>query len=436
MTTESASTSPAPRLLINGTVHSTTEPYAESMLVKDGLVAWVGDEDTARRSSEDSPETQDLDRALVAPAFIGWVDSPVLDGAEPVDSRPALDEALSQGCGAVRLGLRISRETFLGLSVNTEQGEQSFDRYDAPGIVEQLLRQVLSEAQEHPLPVFPHLRVTDMGGIDLEDPRSSSFLTELVQMMRILDDASGAPLALAVSTEDLFAGRSAEQAEEILLEIRRTASGAERQLILDATDVSGTAASGERAAALAEAVVSSHQRLREEKMTPSPATPTVLAGFDAENRETWEQLLNTGVHVIFRTAGHLATALSVGLPSSAAPAQGRNPWELISEHVHHDQDPVSARAGFNAQVRGAYRSLVAGADGGSMGGQLNPGSAATYGVWEVDSLAVQTPDSRTAAWSTDVRARTPLLPYLDGESFPTLVQTVVDGTVLYRRDAE
>lgn len=436
MTTESTSSAPKPRLLINGTVHSTAEPYAESLLVKDGLVAWVGDEDTARRGTDDPVEVQDLDRALVAPAFIGWVDAPVLEGTEPVDSRPALDQALGLGYGAVRLGLRISRERFLGLRVNTPDGEQSFDRYDAPGVVEQLLQQILSEAREHPLPVFPHLHVTEMGGIDLEDPRSSSFLTEVVQMMRVLDEAAGAPLALAVSTEDLFAGRSADQAEEILLEIRRTASGAQRQLIIDGADDAGRAPSEERAAALVDAVVSSHERLRQEKMTPSPATPTVLSGFDVSERTLWERLLNTGVHVIFRAAGHLATALSVGLPSSAAPEQGRNPWELISEHVHHDDDPVSVRAGFNAQVRGAYRSLVGGTVGGTTGGQLNPGAPATYAVWEVDSLAVQTPDSRTAAWSTDVRARTPLLPYLDGQSFPELVHTVIGGAVLFDRDAE
>ena len=144
-------------------------------------------------------------------------------------------------------------------------------------MVEQLLQQILSEAREHPLPVFPHLHVTEMGGIDLEDPRSSSFLTEVVQMMRVLDEAAGAPLALAVSTEDLFAGRSADQAEEILLEIRRTASGAQRQLIIDGADDAGRAPSEERAAALVDAVVSSHERLRQEKMTPSPATPTVLS---------------------------------------------------------------------------------------------------------------------------------------------------------------
>ncbi|GAA1451249.1 hypothetical protein ACFP47_06545 [Nesterenkonia lacusekhoensis] len=436
MTTESTSATRAPRLLINGTVHSTTEPYAESLLVKDGLVAWVGDEDTARRGTEDTVEVQDLDRALVAPAFIGWVDSPVLDGPEPADSRPALDQALTLGYGAVRLDLRISRERFLGLRINTAEGEQSFDRYDAPGVVEQLLQQVLTEAREHPLPVFPHLHVTDMGGLDLEDPRSSSFLTEVVQMMRVLDEAAGAPLALAVSTEDLFAGRSTDQAEEILLEIRRTASGAQRQLIIDGADDAGAAAAGDRAAALVDAVVSSHERLRREKMTPSPATPTVLSGFDTSDRHLWERLLNTGVHVIFRAPGHLATALSVGLPSSAAPEQGRNPWELISQHVHHDADPVSVRAGFNAQVRGAYRSLAGGAAGGAAGGQLNPGAPATYAVWEVDSLAVQTPDSRTAAWSTDARARTPLLPYLDGESFPELVHTVIDGAILFSRDAE
>lgn len=438
MTTETAPVAPVPRLLTNGTIHSTSEPYAESMIVENGMVAWVGAEDTAERLAEGQFAHQDLDRALVAPAFVGWVSSPLLDGTAPADCLPFLDEALAQGYGAVRLTLEVSRERFLGLTVNTPDGEQSFDRYDAPGIVEEMLRQTLTEAAGHPLPVFPAVRVTDMGGLDLADPRSSSFLTELVQMLRVLDDAAGALLGIEVSVGDLFEGRSAEQSAEMLMEIRRAASGAERQLILDAADASGRASSGESASALVSALVTTQQQLREEKQTPPPSVPTILTGFDTSSRQEWESLLNTGSHVVFREAGHLATALSVGVPSSAAPAQGRNPWTLISGHVHHPEDPVSVRAGFNAQVRGAYRSLVGGQNSaaGLTGGQINPGAPATYAVWEVDSLAVQTPDSRTAAWSTDVRARTPLLPYLDGESFPRLVQTVVGGTVLYERGAE
>lgn len=437
MTTETAPAPPTARLLTNGTIHSTSEPYAGSMIVEDGLVAWVGAEDTAERLVEGRFAQQDLDRALVAPAFVGWVSSPLLEGTAPADCLPFLDEALAQGYGAVRLTLEVSRERFLGLTVNTPDGEQSFDRYDAPGIVEEMLRQALTEAAEHPLPVFPAVRVTEMGGIDLADPRSSSFLTELVQMLRVLDDAAGALLGIEIGVGDLFEGRSAEQAEEMLMEIRRAASGAERQLILDASDASGRAISGEPASALVSALVTTQHQLRQEKQTPSPSAPTVLTGFDTSSRQEWESLLNTGSHVVFREAGHLATALSVGVPCSAAPAQGRNPWTLISAHVHHAETPVSVRAGFNAQVRGAYRSLVDGPSSATgLTGQLNPGAPATYAVWEADSLAVQTPDSRTAAWSTDVRARTPLLPYLDGESFPQLVQTVVRGTVLYERGAQ
>ncbi len=434
MTTETAPDAAAPRLLTDGTIHSTSEPYAESMIVEDGLVAWVGAEDTAERLSGGDLIRQDLDRALVTPAFVGWVVSPLLEGTAPGDCLPVLDEALALGYGTVRLSLEVSRERFLGLTVNTPDGEQSFDRYDAPAVVEQLLGQVLAEAAEHPLPVHPAVRITEMGGIDLEDPRSSSFLTELVQMLRILDEAAEAPLGIEVGVADLFAGRTPEQAQEMLLEVRRAASPDGRQLILDASGI----AAGEDSSALVTSLAATQHQLRAEKQTPSPSAPTILTGFDTASRAEWETLLNTGIHVIFRQAGHLATALSVGVPSSAAPAQGHNPWTLISEHVHHQQDPVSVRAGFNAQVRGAYRSLVGGPNSaaGMTGGQLNPGAPATYAVWEVDSLAVQTPDSRTAAWSTDVRARTPLLPYLDGESFPRLVQTVVGGAVLHDSGAE
>lgn len=88
MTTDTA---PAPRLLTNGTIHSTAEPYAESMLVEEGLIAWVGAEDTAERFAGGRGEglvQQDLDRALVAPAFVGWVRSPLLEAQRPPTAFP------------------------------------------------------------------------------------------------------------------------------------------------------------------------------------------------------------------------------------------------------------------------------------------------------------------------------------------------------------
>ena len=49
-----------------------------------------------------------------------------------------------------------------------------------------------------------------------------------------------------------------------------------------------------------------------------------------------------------------------------------------------------------------------------MAGQLASGTPATYAVWEVEALMVQQAEGTGASWSTDPRARTPLLPALEG----------------------
>jgi hypothetical protein len=52
-------------------------------------------------------------------------------------------------------------------------------------------------------------------------------------------------------------------------------------------------------------------------------------------------------------------------------------------------------------------------------------------VWQVDELVVQVADDRVQAWSTDPRARTPLLPALDTENPPACLATVHRGVQLY-----
>ncbi len=57
------------RLLIRGRVHSPTRPGATAMAVRDGIVAWLGNDDEGRRHFPDA-EIVDLDGAFVAAAFV------------------------------------------------------------------------------------------------------------------------------------------------------------------------------------------------------------------------------------------------------------------------------------------------------------------------------------------------------------------------------
>jgi predicted amidohydrolase YtcJ len=56
-------------LLFNGLVHSPSHPDATAMAVRDGLVAWLGD-DAVGRAQFPGAQTIDLDGAFVAPAFV------------------------------------------------------------------------------------------------------------------------------------------------------------------------------------------------------------------------------------------------------------------------------------------------------------------------------------------------------------------------------
>ncbi len=56
-------------------------------------------------------------------------------------------------------------------------------------------------------------------------------------------------------------------------------------------------------------------------------------------------------------------------------------------------------------------------------------------MWEVEELMVQVADGRVQSWSTDPRARTPLLPALDTGAEPVCLQTVRDGRELFSSGA-
>lgn len=54
----------------NGAIHSSQDPHARALLVDDGVVAWVGSEDTAAGLAARADRVVDLDGALVAPGFV------------------------------------------------------------------------------------------------------------------------------------------------------------------------------------------------------------------------------------------------------------------------------------------------------------------------------------------------------------------------------
>ena len=116
--------------------------------------------------------------------------------------------------------------------------------------------------------------------------------------------------------------------------------------------------------------------------------------------------------------------LAIGSDSPVTPL---DPWGGVRAAVRHHTSGagLSARAAFTAATRGGWRA--ARVDGV---GDLAPGAPAHFAVWEAGDLAVQLPDNRVAAWSTDPRAAVAGLPDLDGR-LPTCRATVVAGRVVY-----
>ncbi|MFE4081080.1 amidohydrolase [Paenarthrobacter sp. YIM B13468] len=119
---------------------------------------------------------------------------------------------------------------------------------------------------------------------------------------------------------------------------------------------------------------------------------------------------------------------------SDSPVTPLSPWSSIRaclEHSNPDQR-ISARAAFLGHTRAGWRATK---HRNPLMGQLVPGAPASFAVWEIEELMVQVADSRVQSWSTDPRARTPLLPALDTGTDPACLQTVREGQELFAHES-
>lgn len=172
-------------------------------------------------------------------------------------------------------------------------------------------------------------------------------------------------------------------------------------------------------------------RLAKYSVTVS-AQPAFDAAWGGQGR-LYEQRLGSRS----RGMNPFASFYSAGVPicfGSDTPVTPLRPWSSVRACLeHHDADQrISARAAFLGHTRAGWRAARY---ENPMAGQLVPGAPATFAVWEVDQLMVQVADNRVQSWSTDPRARTPLLPALDTGSDPRCLQTVRNGLELFSADA-
>ena len=162
-------------------------------------------------------------------------------------------------------------------------------------------------------------------------------------------------------------------------------------------------------------------------------------GFDAAwggEDGMYVQRLGSGRALGMKPFAALSAAGVVLAFGSDAPVIPLGPWEAVRAAVFH-QTPASrmtARAAFAAHTRGGWRALDPNASGvpGDESGALAPGTPATYAVWEVGDLIVQTPDSWVTPWPTDERAGVPGLPDLTpGLALPHCLRTAVRGRLVH-----
>jgi predicted amidohydrolase YtcJ len=186
-------------------------------------------------------------------------------------------------------------------------------------------------------------------------------------------------------------------------------------------------AAGHRLEHVEMADASAIERLARHSVTVS-AQPAFDAAWGAEGRLYEERLGSRR-----RAMNPFASLYAAGVPvcfGSDSPVTPLRPWESVRACLEHSnpEQRISARAAFLGHTRAGWRAAKY---SNPMAGQLVPGAPASFAVWEVEELMVQVADGRVQSWSTDPRARTPLLPALDTGASPVCLQTVRDGKELH-----
>ena len=175
--------------------------------------------------------------------------------------------------------------------------------------------------------------------------------------------------------------------------------------------------------------------------------PTVVHGGDPLPEESHTVLVLADPEGEWVGTARLALSAGIraGLLARVDPqreGEDHNPWHLAVQGISAGEKGLSVRGTFTLQTRGVHRVLGSllqpmlgqnGVKAHPLAGQIVPEAPASMVGWRAEALMVQTADTRIAAWSTDPRARTPLLPELGGHTRPRAEWAVL-GSDLHRWD--
>lgn len=396
----------ATRIFVDGSVYSPVDPYATALLTEDGVVRWVGSDAGARSIADESTEVVELDGALLTPAFARAL-APV-GGKEPVEILEYLDvyRAVGYHTHTLLASMDDAADLVSALRHNIEEHGPADIRLilDASG---------------------PRVEGRERAGVDLEE------LVSAIKALRPLTESPRALPGLSLTGIHVPAGLAERYAQ--------VAEDAALVLSIDASAGFATAAEaalsirGERpwlpirldaAYSTAQDPISDEwlQKLAEGRVHLGLSVCEPESDEDDEAVQALATLAAGGegqesVASVARRANVAGTSIALGSDTQLfAPGA----WALVRALVN-DERGVSARSAFAALTRGVYR--LAHEENPFMG-QLAPDTPAFVTRWRVEALMVQAPDSRVASWSTDPRARIPLLPVLEDDSPLPILESI------------
>lgn len=398
----------AVRAWVNGSVYSPADPFATAVLLDGATVAWVGSDDAARAMAGADVTPGDLRAAVVTPAFVAY---------HRVDSAGELPRA-EHGYGAVEL-------------VGSDA-----DALDAA------VREVRADGL-HAMPVL----VRGARESDELDPSA------LPSPALGFDAAPfGDPAALADAAREHLVACTRVGLQAVLV-LPPSGDGASESgssgdgppgSRLSGNELSGSDASGndrpeddpDETAGEDEASRSEDPRVdalldaaEELGGRALHARGHRIVGVERLSEAQCERLVDLAITVSCVPGRAPLRDLSrAGVPVTLM-TDGPNPWTAVKAALEAPDEHLrtSARAAFLALTRGVWRAHRGGTP---LAGQLAPGAEATLAVWDAESVMVQQAQGTGASWSTDPRARTPVLPALDDSRLPRCEATVVAGVLV------
>ena len=542
----------------NGVIHSPADPFAEALLVEDGVVAWLGADDSARSFVSRAETVVDLDGALVTPAFVdahvhllstgmalegldlsleadvttatsafaavanrvrdlrrgetpsrgplvawgcdtsAWPDAvratrSALDGAAEgapvVLVRPDLHSSLASTAVCERLGLdrRAGWDDEGWLTGDAHESVMAELRADADArhreLTDHALRLAASRGiasvHEHSLPstdtragladLIARTRTADSGlplvvGYRGELCETTDDVHELLTAVPGLtgvggdmpvDGSVGSHTAALTSpyvdlkdpADPLRTGVLELTTEQVCNHVlAATRAGVQAGFHVIGNRAMSEVVLGFQAAADLEGLAAirgaGHRLEHAEMIDASALAAIVLMGVRLSVQPAFDAVWGGPGGLYEKRLGKLraeamnplADLAGAGVPlalGSDTPVTPFDPWGAVSASLFLNaaDQRISARAAFRAHTRGGWR--LAGLDH-TGAGEIRVGAPAHLALWRAEHLGVQGPHTTIAAWSTDARSGTPLLPSLGpDEPAPTCLQTLRDGVVIY-----